>query len=65
LRRFAEWRVAEPFPYLVVDARYEKVREAGIIVPQAVPIAVAVHGEGRRQVLGAELSNCESWSSRR
>ena len=52
LRRFAERRLNEPFPYLILDARYEKVREAGIIVPQAVLIAVAVDGEGRRQVLG-------------
>ena len=63
LRRFAERRLAEPFPYLILDARYEKVREAGVIVPQAVLIAVAVDGEGRRQVLGVELANRESRSS--
>jgi len=63
LRRFAERRLAEPFPYLILDARYEKVREAGIIVSQAVLIAVAVDGEGRRQVLGVELANRESRSS--
>jgi len=63
LRRFAERRLNEPFPYLILDARYEKVREAGIIVPQAVLIAVAVDGEGRRQVLGVELANRESRSS--
>ena len=63
LRKFAERRLGEPFPYLILDARYEKVREAGIIVPQAVLIAVAVDGEGRRQVLGVELANRESRSS--
>jgi len=63
LRRFAERRLSEPFPYLIVDARYEKVRESGIIVSQAVLIAVAVDGEGRRQVLGVELANRESRSS--
>jgi transposase-like protein len=30
LRAFAERRLSEPFPYLILDARYEKVREAGI-----------------------------------
>jgi putative transposase len=65
LHRFAERRLAEPFPYLILDARYEKVREAGIIVSQAVQIAVAVDGEGRRQVLAVELANRESrWSWR-
>jgi putative transposase len=63
LRRFAERRLEEPFPYLILDARYEKVREGGIIVSQAVQIAVAVDGEGRRQVLGVELANRESRSS--
>ena len=63
LGRFAERRLSEPFPYLILDARYEKVRESGIIVSQAVLIAVAVDGEGRRQVLGVELANRESRSS--
>jgi putative transposase len=63
LHKFAERRLAEPFPYLIVDARYEKVREGGIIASQAVLIAVAVDGEGRRQVLAVELANRESRSS--
>jgi len=63
LRKFAERRLGEPFPYLILDARYEKVRESGIIVSQAVLLAVAVDGEGRRQVVGVGLANRESRSS--
>jgi putative transposase len=63
LHKFAERRLDEPFPYLILDARYEKVREGGIIASQAVLIAVAVDGEGRRQVLAVELANRESRSS--
>ena len=63
LRAFAERRLTEAFPYLILDARYEKVREAGIILSQAVLVAVAVDGEGRRQVLGVDLANRESWTS--
>jgi len=63
LRAFAERRLNEPFPYLILDARYEKVREAGIIISQAVQIAVAVDGEGRRQVIGVDLANRESQTS--
>jgi class 3 adenylate cyclase len=63
LHKFAERRLDEPFPYLILDARYEKVREGGIICSQAVLIAVAVDGEGRRQVLAVELANRESRSS--
>jgi putative transposase len=39
------------------------VREAGIIASQAVLIAVAVDGEGRRQVIGVDLANRESRTS--
>jgi putative transposase len=63
LAKFASRRLDEAFPYLILDARYEKVRESGIIVSQAVQIAVAVDGEGRRQILGVELANRESRSS--
>jgi putative transposase len=63
LHKFAERQLAEPFPYLILDARYEKVREGGIIASQAVLIAVAVDGEGRRQILAVELANRESRSS--
>ena len=63
LRAFAERRLSEAYPYLILDARYEKVREARVIVSQAVLIAVAVDGEGRRQVLGVDLANRESRTS--
>jgi len=60
LLAFAERRLSEPLPYLILDARYEKVREAGIILSQAVLVAVAVDGEGRRQIIGVDLANRES-----
>ena len=63
LRAFAERRLSEAYPYLILDARYERVREAGVIVSQAVLIAVAVDEEGRWQVLAVELANRESRSS--
>ena len=63
LKAFAERRLAESYPYLILDARYEKVREAGVIVSQAVLIAVGVDEDGRRQILAVELANRESRSS--
>lgn len=63
LTAFAERKLTEPYPYLILDARYERVREGGVIASQAVLIAVAVDGEGRRQVLGVDLANRESRSS--
>src|SRR6188472_3643818 len=35
LTKFAQRRLTEEYPYLIVDARYEKVREDGIIQSQA------------------------------
>ena len=63
LAAFASRRLEEVYPYLIVDARYEKVREAGVITSQAVLIAIGVDLEGRRNVLGVELANRESGSS--
>jgi putative transposase len=63
LTAFAERRLTEPYPYLILDARYERVREGGVIASQAVLVAVAVDGEGRRQVLAVNLANRESHSS--
>jgi putative transposase len=63
LAAFATRRPEEAYPYLILDARYERVREAGVIASQAVLVAVAVDGEGRRQILGVELANRKSTSS--
>lgn len=63
LDRFARRRLSERFPYLILDARYKKVCEAGIIVSQTVLIVVAVDGDDRRQILGVELANRESRAS--
>lgn len=63
LEQFACRRLDEPYPYLVLDARYEKVREEGTVRSQAVLIAVGINWEGRRSVLAVELANRESASS--
>jgi len=63
LKAFAERRLEEAYAYLILDARYERVREAGVIRSQAVLVAIGVDWEGRRQVLGVELANRESRSS--
>ncbi len=63
LRAFARRPLDEPFPYLIVDARYEKVRENGVIRSQAVLIALGIDWDGRRQVLAVELASRESASS--
>ena len=63
LAAFASRRLEEAYPYLIVDARYEKVREAGVIRSRAVLIAIGINWDGRREVLAVELANRESESS--
>jgi putative transposase len=63
LKAFAQRQLNGAYPYLILDARYEKVREAGVILSQAVLVAVAVDEDGRRQILAVELANRESRSS--
>jgi putative transposase len=63
LQRWAQRRLEEEYPYLIVDARYEKVREDGVIRSRAVLVALGINWEGRRQVLAVELAHRESANS--
>lgn len=63
LEKFAGRQLEEEYPYLILDARYEKVRDEGVIRSQAVLVAIGINWRGRRCVLAAELANRESQSS--
>jgi transposase-like protein len=63
LAQFSRRQLEQAFPDVVVDARYEKVREGGVIVSRAILIALGIDWEGRRQVLAVEYANRESASS--
>ncbi len=60
LQQWAARPLDEDYPYLILDARYEKVREDGVIRSRAVLVALGINGEGRRRVLAVELANRES-----
>jgi transposase-like protein len=63
LAKFAGRHLEEEYPYLILDARYEKVREDGVIRSRAVLIAIGINGEGRRCVLAVDLAQRESQTS--
>jgi putative transposase len=63
LEKFAKRRLEDPYPYVILDARYEKVREEGVIRSQAVMVAIGIDWEGRRCILAVELANRESATS--
>jgi transposase-like protein len=51
---------AKAYPYLLVDARYEKARVDGRVVSQGVLIVSAVREDGLREILGVEVADTES-----
>jgi putative transposase len=63
LAKFAARRLEEEYPYLVLDARYEKVREDGLIRSRAVMVAIGINRDGRRCILAVDLANRESQTS--
>ncbi len=60
LRQFAERPLGGEFPYVILDARYERVREEGVVGSRAVLVALGIDWEGRRQVLAVEVARKES-----
>jgi len=52
LDKFAGRRLEEPYPHVILDARYEKVREEGVIHSQAVMIAIGVVGRPAQRAGG-------------
>jgi transposase-like protein len=51
---------ARAYPYLFVDARYEKVRVDHKVVNQGVLVVSGVRDDGFREILGVEVANTES-----
>lgn len=47
-------------PYLLLDARYERIRDAGQIVDCAVLVAVGITADGKRRVLGVSVALSEA-----
>lgn len=52
---FRKARIDGEFPYVYLDAKYEKAREKGLPKSQAVLIAIGVRSDGHRRVLGVEI----------
>jgi transposase-like protein len=63
-----EWRnrpLEKGYPYLVIDARYEKVRSGGRVVSSGVLIVTGIREDGVREILGVWVMPLESeatWS---
>jgi len=52
-------------PYLIVDARYEKVRINGRVISQGILVVIAINPEGKREIVAVEVADTENtttWS---
>jgi putative transposase len=49
-----------PTPYVILDARYEKVRHGGSVIDCAVLIAIGITPDGKRSILGVSVSLSEA-----
>ena len=56
---FRTRRLDGEFPYLFLDATFEKVRENGRVISMAVLIAVGVRSTGEREVVGIDVGPAE------
>ncbi len=63
LEAFAKRKLDEAYPYVILDARYERIRDQGTIRSHAVMIAIGINHEGRRCILSVELAERESRNS--
>jgi transposase-like protein len=61
-KELGAWRARElgECPYLVLDARYEKIRHGGAVRDCAVLIALGVRKDGKRSILGVSVSLSEA-----
>lgn len=60
VRLFRERPLEGRYPYLWLDAKAEKAREAGAVRSKALVVAYAVHESGRREVIGIDVGESES-----
>ena len=58
----AAWRERplDETPYIILDARYERVREAGRIIDCAVLVAIGITADGRRRIIGVSVALSEA-----
>ena len=54
------YRPLGEYPYIVLDAHYEKVRTAGSVVSCALLTTVGIDTDGRRSILGVSVSLSEA-----
>jgi len=60
LNHWRQRRLEKVYPYLVVDARYEKIRTSAGVVSKAVMIVVGIAECGHREILSVQIGDSEN-----
>jgi transposase-like protein len=63
LKEWVNRPLEKPYPYLIVDARYEKIRENNHVASKAFVVVVGITDEGIREIIGTYVINSESYES--
>ena len=63
LDRWRDRRLGKHYPYLVIDARYEHVREGGHVMSEGVLTVEGINEQGYREVIGVAMVPGEDTSS--
>src|SRR3989338_4339885 len=61
-----KWRsrlLTSEYPYVMFDARYEKIRDNDRVISKAVVIAIGITKEGIREIIGCWVVNSESFEA--
>ena len=60
IEKWRQRKISGKYPYLIVDARYEKVRIESSVVSQGALIVIGINKQGYREVLGVWTADTES-----
>ena len=63
IEQFKNRELTSPYPFVITDAKYFKVRENHSIVSKALMVAMGITAEGRREIIGFDVYENESEST--
>lgn len=63
VQEFKERKLERPYPFVMVDAMYIKVREEYRVISKALMIAIGINEEGRKEIIGFDVVENESEST--
>jgi len=60
LHLWRERRLDKEYPYLIVDARYERIRSNNRVISKAFMIVIGINSDGYREILSVDIGDSEN-----